>query len=104
MGRIVEITLGGSYTFQAAQYHPIKGEALITMTVDEGEDIEDVKIQLAQHVTEGVIASLAGISVVHDKLYTKGGRIEDLVAEAGGWDDEPIVALEEDDDEEDWGI
>ena len=102
MGRITEITLGGSYTFQAAQYHPIKGEALITMAVDEGEDLEDVKIQLAQQVTESVIAALAGISVVHDKLYTKGGSIEDLVAEAGGWDDEPIVPIE--DDDEDWDI
>jgi len=101
MAKIKEITVGGSYTFQAAQYHPIKGEAHITMTVEEGDELEDVQIQATQHVTETVIAMLAGINVVHEKLYTKGLKVEDLASELD-LEVEPVGAILSDDD--DWDL
>jgi hypothetical protein len=104
MAKVKEITVGGSYTHQAAQYHPIKGEAQVTMTVEEGDELEDVQIQAIQHVTETVIAALAGIDVVHDKMYNKSLSAGDLAKEVFPdlEMDEPSGAILSDDD--DWDI
>jgi hypothetical protein len=102
MAKVKEITVGGSYTHQAAQYHPIKGEAHVTMTIEEGDELEDVQIQAIQHVTETVIATLAGINVVHDKMYTKGLEAGDLAREIFPEEDIPSGDILDEDD--DWNL
>ena len=107
MAKLKEITLGGSYTFQAAPYTPVKGEAQVTMALEEGDNVEDVQVQAAQLVTENVIAMLAGINVIHDKIHNKSYSVEDLVGELDGkeivddWedpdDDSPILPEGDDD-------
>lgn len=103
MAKVKEITLGGSYTFQAAPYTPIKGESQVTMVVEEGDDIEDVQSEAALAVVQNIVAMIAGVNVIHDKLHVKGMSVEAFLSGEEEDDEEEWLAGELD-DKEDWGI
>jgi hypothetical protein len=100
MAKVKEITVGASYTYQPAQYHSAKGEAHYTVELEEGDDIDEVTEALREDLVTQIVMSLAGVDKLHEQIYIKGHKPEDLL-DTPETDNEVLV---EDDDDEDWGI
>jgi hypothetical protein len=90
--KVKEITVGMSYTYQAAPYHSVKGEASMTVELDENDDMAVVEPMVREGVLTVMLSNLAGVSIVHDKIYTKGMDPLTLLADT----------TEEEIEEDDW--
>ena len=90
--KVKEITVGMSYTYQAAPYHSVKGEASVTVELDETDDLGVIESAVRESVLGVLLGNLAGVSIVHDKIYTKGMDPLTLLADT----------TEEEIEEDDW--
>jgi hypothetical protein len=100
MSKVKELHLSVAYTYQPAAYHSAKGEASMTVIVEDGDDVDVVAEEMRQELTQQLVFNLAGIEVVHDKIGKQGMDVQDLVdeinhepsimeeAEDGDWDGE----------------
>ena len=70
--KVKELTVGMSYTYQAAPYHSVKGEASVTVELDETDDLGVIESAVRESVLGVLLGNLVGVAVVHDQIYTKG--------------------------------
>jgi hypothetical protein len=98
MAKTKEITVTGSYTWQPAPYHAIKGEMSITMELEDGDDLRSVKRDADETILQCIVETIAGVDNVHNELTLQGKSPADLLAE----DDDMLEAADDDFDMEDW--
>ena len=69
--KIKEMTLGMSYTHSPEPYHSVKSDCSVTVTVDEGDDQDELKEALTIEVLDGLLSNMGEVQAVH-KLTKKG--------------------------------
>ena len=79
--KVKEFTLAVGYTYQPAAYHSAKGEASLTVIVEEGDDLDALREEARQDLLRNLVFNLAGVEGVHEKIHGKGYDVEDLVEE-----------------------
>lgn len=79
--KIKEFTVAVGYTFQPQPYHSTKGEVSLVVEVAEDEDV-DVALEEARiHALTNLVRNLAGVELVHIKLYDDGFDPSDVLKE-----------------------
>jgi hypothetical protein len=104
MAKVKEITVGGAYTYQAAQYHPVKGEIAVTMEVADGEDPQEAIDHAHELVVTSIVQVLANVEQIHVQIYQNRKSPTELMEEKEAPEKEEddwsgSVLFEEDDDE-----
>jgi oxalate decarboxylase/phosphoglucose isomerase-like protein (cupin superfamily) len=106
-----EITLGLGYTYQPEAYHSIKGEAHITVSIEEGDDIDVVETLIQKETQLLLIANLAGVQMTHNDINKGRTPLQLLAAMAEDAEDGTFpntdsdlfeVSPEEDDEDDQW--
>jgi hypothetical protein len=95
MSKTKEFTLTVGYTYQPAAYHSAKGEASITIELEEGDDV-DVELERAREsVVVNLIRNLAGVETVHKRIYGGGDDPIDLLDDVDMDEDDLSMLAEE---------
>ena len=91
-----EITLGGSYTYQPAAYHAIRGEATIVVELQEDDDLAEIQGEVRRDITAMILRQIAEVDEnLHGKLYNGGITPLGLLQAAQNQDE---------DKDDDWGL
>jgi hypothetical protein len=95
MAKVKELHVGVSYTYQPAAYHAAKGEAAVTLEIEDGEDFKEVASKVRDEIMQILVMNLAGVGEVHEDIYKKGLDPVDLLEGADDDDFEDFFTVDD---------